>query len=181
MLFHLLYPLSDSIPAFNVFRYITFRSAGGVVTALVLSLVLGPWFIRMLQRLSVGQSIRDVAPETHQAKAGTPIDYDMAIRVQLLRATGCLLLAAGMTTGLGLAGTGQPAAAAEPRVIELTQIACQFLESENGVDHDRRYLADTEAELQRALTLVPNLQPYRLSVPSLEPGTSLRPLAEPKR
>ena len=37
MLFHLLYPLSDQIPVFNVFRYITFRAAGAVVTAILLS------------------------------------------------------------------------------------------------------------------------------------------------
>jgi phospho-N-acetylmuramoyl-pentapeptide-transferase len=43
-----------------------------VVTAILLSLLFGPAFIRALRRLSVGQSIRDVAPETHQAKAGVP-------------------------------------------------------------------------------------------------------------
>lgn len=72
MLYHLLFPLSETVPAFNVFRYITFRAAGAVVTALLLSLWLGPWFIRTLRRLSVGQSIRDVGPSTHQVKAGTP-------------------------------------------------------------------------------------------------------------
>lgn len=72
MLYHLLFPLADKIALFNVFRYITFRTAGAVLTALVLSLVLGPYFIRLLRRLSVGQSIRDVAPESHQEKAGTP-------------------------------------------------------------------------------------------------------------
>ncbi len=72
MLFHLLYPLAEQYPVFNVFRYITFRAAGAVVTALLLSLWLGPWFIRMLRRLSIGQNIRDVGPERHQVKAGTP-------------------------------------------------------------------------------------------------------------
>lgn len=84
MLFHLLYPLSDSIPVFNVFRYITVRSAGGVVTALVLSLVLGPWFIRLLRRFSLGQSIRDVAPESHRSKAGTPTMGGVLILTALL-------------------------------------------------------------------------------------------------
>ena len=64
--------LSDDLTIFNVFRYITFRAAGAILTALLLSLLLGPRFIRMLRRLSVGQSILDVAPETHQQKAGTP-------------------------------------------------------------------------------------------------------------
>ena len=72
MLYHLLFPLHERLTLFNVFRYITFRTAMAVVTALVISLLLGPAFIRLLRRLSVGQSIRDVAPETHQSKAGTP-------------------------------------------------------------------------------------------------------------
>jgi len=72
MLYWLLYPLRDVIPAFNVFRYITFRVAAAIVTALVLSWILGPWFIRQLRRLSVGQNIRDVGPQAHQVKAGTP-------------------------------------------------------------------------------------------------------------
>ena len=72
MLPWLLNPLRDLIPAFNVFRYITFRVAAAVVTALILSWLLGPWFIRQLRRLSVGQNIRDVGPQAHQVKAGTP-------------------------------------------------------------------------------------------------------------
>jgi phospho-N-acetylmuramoyl-pentapeptide-transferase len=72
MLYHLLFPLRDVIPAFNVFRYITFRVAAAVVTALLLSWLFGPRFIRMLRRLSVGQNIRDVGPQAHQVKAGTP-------------------------------------------------------------------------------------------------------------
>ena len=72
MLYWLLYPLRDVIPAFNVFRYITFRVAAAVVTALLLSLIFGPWFIRTLRRLSVGQNIRDVGPQAHHVKAGTP-------------------------------------------------------------------------------------------------------------
>ena len=72
MLPWLLNPLRNLIPAFNVFRYITFRVAAAVVTALILSWLLGPWFIRQLRRLSVGQNIRDVGPQAHQVKAGTP-------------------------------------------------------------------------------------------------------------
>ncbi|MCZ6725823.1 MAG: phospho-N-acetylmuramoyl-pentapeptide-transferase [Acidobacteria bacterium] len=72
MLYHLLFPLADRLALLNVFRYITFRAAGAILTALLLSLLLGPRFIRMLRRLSVGQSILDVAPETHRQKAGTP-------------------------------------------------------------------------------------------------------------
>ena len=72
MLYHLLFPLREMFGIFNVFRYITFRTGGAVVTALVLSIVLGPWFISTLRRLSVGQNIRDVGPESHLLKAGTP-------------------------------------------------------------------------------------------------------------
>jgi phospho-N-acetylmuramoyl-pentapeptide-transferase len=72
MLYWLLYPLRDVIPAFNVFRYITFRVVAAMVAALILSWILGPWFIRQLRRLSVGQNIRDVGPQAHQVKAGTP-------------------------------------------------------------------------------------------------------------
>jgi phospho-N-acetylmuramoyl-pentapeptide-transferase len=72
MLYFLLFPLRAQIPLFNVFRYITFRAAGAIVTALVLSWWLGPWFIKTLRRLSVGQNIRDVGPQAHQVKKGTP-------------------------------------------------------------------------------------------------------------
>src|SRR5262245_47713483 len=72
MLYHLLFPLADRWPVFNGFRYITFRSAGAVLTAVLLSLLLGPAFVRTLRRLSVGQNIRELGPQAHQVKAGTP-------------------------------------------------------------------------------------------------------------
>jgi phospho-N-acetylmuramoyl-pentapeptide-transferase len=72
MLYHLLFPLADRWAVFNVFRYITFRSAGAVLTAVLLSLLLGPAFVRALRRLSVGQNIRELGPKAHQVKAGTP-------------------------------------------------------------------------------------------------------------
>ncbi len=72
MLYHLLFPLSDQFAVFNVVRYLTFRAAAAVVTALILTLVLGPGFIRWLRRLSIGQNIRAEGPERHHQKAGTP-------------------------------------------------------------------------------------------------------------
>jgi phospho-N-acetylmuramoyl-pentapeptide-transferase len=72
MLYHLLFPLADRFAVLNVFRYITFRSAGAIVTSLLIALLMGPWFIRTLRRLSVGQNIRDVGPAQHHIKAGTP-------------------------------------------------------------------------------------------------------------
>jgi len=72
MIYHLLYPLHTSISAFNVFRYITFRSIYAVLTAFLICFLLGPWVIRRLRYLQVGQYIRDDGPQTHLKKAGTP-------------------------------------------------------------------------------------------------------------
>jgi len=68
----LLAGLSRYHTAFNVFRYITFRTAMALLTALLVSLVLGPWVIRTLRARQVGEKIRVEGPERHQAKAGTP-------------------------------------------------------------------------------------------------------------
>lgn len=72
MLYHWLYPLRDYISAFNVFRYITFRSAYAAMTALLISFLLGPFFIRMLKRRALTNGVREYAPESHIDKAGTP-------------------------------------------------------------------------------------------------------------
>ena len=72
MIYHLLYPLSDTISYFNVFRYITFRTIYATITALVICFFLGPWIIRKLEALRVGQPIRDDGPDSHLSKKGTP-------------------------------------------------------------------------------------------------------------
>lgn len=72
MLYHLLYPLADQIGVFNLFRYITFRSAYAAVTALVASLLLGPLIIRILKRRQWKEEIRKDGPESHLKKSGTP-------------------------------------------------------------------------------------------------------------
>ena len=72
MLYHLLYPLHDHFPALNVFRYITFRSAYALATALILAFILGPPVIRRLRELKIGQKVRDDGPQSHLPKAGTP-------------------------------------------------------------------------------------------------------------
>jgi phospho-N-acetylmuramoyl-pentapeptide-transferase len=73
MLYWLLYQvLSEYIHAFNVFRYVTVRTALASLTALALSLALGPWMIRKLRVLSFGQHIREEGPQSHFKKAGTP-------------------------------------------------------------------------------------------------------------
>jgi len=58
--------------ALNVFRYITVRTALASITALMITLVLGPWVIGRLRDLQIGQFIREEGPTSHQAKAGTP-------------------------------------------------------------------------------------------------------------
>jgi phospho-N-acetylmuramoyl-pentapeptide-transferase len=72
MLYHLLYPLHTTISGLNVFRYITFRSIGGAVTAFLIVLVLGQIFIRTMRHFQIGQVVRDDGPETHLAKQGVP-------------------------------------------------------------------------------------------------------------
>jgi phospho-N-acetylmuramoyl-pentapeptide-transferase len=72
MFYNLLYPLHDKIHAFNVFRYITFRFASAMFTALLISFVFGPSIIRKLKELKVGQQVREDGPGTHLGKAGTP-------------------------------------------------------------------------------------------------------------
>ena len=69
LFYHLLQPYFHAL---NVFRYITVRTALASVTALLIALVLGPWVIRRLSDLQIGQFIREEGPESHQAKAGTP-------------------------------------------------------------------------------------------------------------
>ena len=72
MLYHLLYPLHTTFSVFNVFRYITFRTIYASLTAFFICFLLGPWMIRKLGALQVGQYIRDDGPKTHLNKAGTP-------------------------------------------------------------------------------------------------------------
>ncbi len=74
MLYNLLYPLADQFPIFNLFRYITFRTGGAIITSLILAFVLGPSLINWLRsKQSEGQPIRDDGPESHLlTKKGTP-------------------------------------------------------------------------------------------------------------
>lgn len=73
MLYNLLYPLADEYTVFNLFRYLTFRTGGAVMTALIIAFVIGPRFIAWLKaKQKEGQPIRSDGPETHFKKAGTP-------------------------------------------------------------------------------------------------------------
>jgi phospho-N-acetylmuramoyl-pentapeptide-transferase len=68
----LLHVLQFAIPEIALWRYITFRTAAASLSALVISLVLGPWLIRRLREFQIGQVVRQEGPQSHLAKAGTP-------------------------------------------------------------------------------------------------------------
>ena len=74
MFYEWIYPLHKiaGFSVLNVFRYITFRSAYAAVTALLISLLLGPHVIGWLRRVKLGQKVRQDGPQTHLGKAGTP-------------------------------------------------------------------------------------------------------------
>ena len=73
MLYYLLYHLLQKyFSPLNVFRYITVRTVYASLTAMFLALVFGPWLIRRLRELQIGQYIREEGPQEHKKKAGTP-------------------------------------------------------------------------------------------------------------
>ena len=72
MLYHLLYPFHTQLSVLNVTRYITFRTAAASLSALAISLLLGPWMVRKLREFQIGQVIRQEGPTSHRPKAGTP-------------------------------------------------------------------------------------------------------------
>ena len=72
MLYYLFYPLAEQIHLFNLFRYITFRSASALVTALLISFLLGPLIIGWLKKLKIKDTGREDLPAEHRNKVGTP-------------------------------------------------------------------------------------------------------------
>src|SRR5579863_10535162 len=73
MLFHLFYgALGDRISWLRVLRYPSTRILAAAITALLLSFIVGPWFIDKLKSRQIGETIRTDGPETHKKKAGTP-------------------------------------------------------------------------------------------------------------
>ncbi len=83
MIYHFLYPFASEVGAFNVFRYITFRTGAATLTALFIAFMVGPALIRALARLRVGQPIREIGPN-HQDKAGTPTMGGLLILLSLV-------------------------------------------------------------------------------------------------
>lgn len=111
-MFLLLVPLAKYHIAFNLFRYITFRSAAATLTALLASFLLGPWLIRKLRAMRVGEVIRSDGPQRHHVKAGTPTMGGTLILAALLLSmllwgnlnNRYVWVAVFATAGLGLIG-----------------------------------------------------------------------------
>jgi phospho-N-acetylmuramoyl-pentapeptide-transferase len=116
MLFNLLYPLAEHVSLFNLFRYITFRTGAAMMTALLVSFVLGPPVIRWLKaKQRGGQPIREDGPESHLlTKKGTPTMGGVLILLALAIATllwadlsnGYVWVVLIVTLGFGLIGFG---------------------------------------------------------------------------
>ena len=94
MLYHLLYeflyPMArywSPLKIFNVVNYVTFRTVYSSLTALLISLLFGPWLIRRLQAFQIGQYIREEGPQSHHAKAGTPTMGGILILVSIVLPT----------------------------------------------------------------------------------------------
>ncbi|MDD4940203.1 MAG: phospho-N-acetylmuramoyl-pentapeptide-transferase [Candidatus Omnitrophica bacterium] len=91
MLYHLLYPLHQSISFFNIFRYITFRAAMATITAFLISVALGPVIIRFLTRLKIGENVRKEDSvklyELHGRKQDTPTMGGLLILSAVLSAS----------------------------------------------------------------------------------------------
>ena len=98
MFYHFLVPLADRFEVFNVFRYLTFRTGGAVMTALLVSFVLGPWLIRKLKAAQgKGQPIRNDGPARHVIeKQGTPTMGGLLILISVAVST---LLWADLSSG----------------------------------------------------------------------------------
>lgn len=84
MLYYLFLELTGYVSGLNLFRYITTRAVAAAITALLISLVFGPLFIRLLNRFQVREKIRQEGPESHQAKAGTPTMGGILILISIL-------------------------------------------------------------------------------------------------
>jgi phospho-N-acetylmuramoyl-pentapeptide-transferase len=88
VLYYFLVPLAKDHIVFNVFRYLTFRSFMALISALVISLVIGPWIIaRLREKQHHGETIREDTPATHRAKKGTPTMGGIIILASILVST----------------------------------------------------------------------------------------------
>ena len=79
--------LATVVSGFNVFQYLTFRTMVSALTALAISLLLGPTMIRQLSHHQIGQVVRELGPKSHLTKAGTPTMGGALILVAIVVAT----------------------------------------------------------------------------------------------
>jgi len=87
MLYKLFYSLHTEFSAFNVFRYLTFRAGLAMITSFLIVMLIGPFVIRRLRAMKVGEVIREDGPEQHKTKAGTPTMGGILILVSVLVTT----------------------------------------------------------------------------------------------
>jgi phospho-N-acetylmuramoyl-pentapeptide-transferase len=105
MFYHLFFPLKKFFFGFNVFSYISFRSASAAIFALLLSFVFGPYLIRLLKKKQIGEEIRQDGPKTHLQKAGTPTMGGVIILISVLVPTLCFARLDNVYTWLILLAT----------------------------------------------------------------------------
>jgi phospho-N-acetylmuramoyl-pentapeptide-transferase len=84
MFYYLYIKFHTQLHILNLFRYITFRTAYASLTALLLSLLVGPWLVRVLKQFQIGQYVREDGPQSHQSKAGTPTMGGVLINLCIL-------------------------------------------------------------------------------------------------
>ena len=88
LLYWLLYQkLFPYFRPFRIFRYLTFRTAFATITALLITLIIGPYVIEKLREFQIGQYVRDDGPKAHQKKAGTPTMGGLLICIAILLPT----------------------------------------------------------------------------------------------
>jgi phospho-N-acetylmuramoyl-pentapeptide-transferase len=87
MLLWLTQEFADTLRFLNVFSYLTMRAILAALSALAISLLIGPWMIARLSRYQIGQVIREEGPQTHFKKAGTPTMGGLLILVAILAST----------------------------------------------------------------------------------------------
>ena len=112
MLFYLAEHLSQYYGGFHVFSYVTFRAILGLLTSLAFSLWTGPYLIRYLQRMQIGQVVRDDGPKSHLNKSGTPTMGGVIILASIIVSTLCwadltnkyVLISLGVLISFGVIG-----------------------------------------------------------------------------
>jgi phospho-N-acetylmuramoyl-pentapeptide-transferase len=112
MLFHALWALREYVSAFRVVRYPSFRLIAAAITAMLISFLLYPWFIKRLQRMQIGQVVRHDGPQSHLSKTGTPTMGGSMILFALIVPTllwcdlrnGLIWIVLTVTVGYGVVG-----------------------------------------------------------------------------